>query len=233
VTSFFESVKHAANQDHHAKHVIMIIDDHSTADTVSYLKKLVYCYTRKNVACSFLSLAASGVMESIRATYEWLRDNGIDLVYQVQDDYLFHPKGVSEMVDISNQLWKDCNARIVVSPWNRSELWKGSYRYWASPRTVVVGKHRYWIQLYDTSCTFLTHVQLLKEQWDIIEVFLGLPPKGLSDGSLESVSLNYMFTKRGILGLMPVDSLALHIQSENDKDPHIDWKKWWDGVKLV
>lgn len=233
VTSFFMSVKHAAKQDPSIQHVICIIDDHSTHNTVQYLERLVHIYTKKNVRCIFKKLEGSGVMPSIRATYEWLRDNGINLVYQVQDDYLFHPNAVIEMIDIYQQMWKDCQTQTIISPWNRAELWLGSYRYWASPRTVVVGKKRYWIQLYDTSCSFMTDVSQLKKQWDLIEIFLGLPPTGLPDGSLENISLNYMFVKRGILGLMPVDSLALHIQAEKDKDPHIDWKEWWDQVKEV
>ena len=237
VTSFFESVRRCAVQDQSTQHVICIIDDHSTPATVAYLKRLCKKYNNGNIQCIFEELTnVTGVMQSIRATYEWLRDNGKDLVYQVQDDYLFHPDAISEMIDIYQQLWKDCKTQAIISPWNRAELWltgESGYRYWASPRTVVVGKKRYWLQLYDISCSFLTHVEQLKVQWDIIEVFLGLPPRGDCHGNMESISLNYMFTKRGVLGLLPVDSLALHIQADKDKDPHIDWKVWWDNVKVV
>lgn len=234
VTSFFASVKLAAEQDPSVQHTICIFDDHSTESTVTYLRRLLNVYSAHNVRCSFHALEErGGIMASIRATYEWLRDHGIDLVYQVQDDYLFHPNAVGEMIDLYNQLWRECDTQAIISSWNCSRFWRTIYRYWASPRTVVAGKNRYWIQLYDTSCSFLTHLDQLKKHWDLIELFLSLPPKGLPDGSLEAVSLNYMFTKRGVLGMMPVDSLALHIQSEEDKDPHIDWKQWWDQVQEV
>jgi hypothetical protein len=243
VTSFFAAVLGAAQRDRAVQHVVCVIDDRSSPDTVAYLRRLVRAYTRDNVTAAFVPLAAvthqTGVMASIRATYEWLRDHGQDLVYQVQDDYLFHPDAVVELLDAYAQLRAEHGTQPVLSPWNRAALWRrpvgeGGYRGWASPRMVTVGRARYWIQMYDTSCSFLTHVEQLRRQWDLIEAFLALPPRGLPpDGRLESVSLNLMFTKREVLGMMPVDSLALHVQAEEDKDPHVDWREWWGWVREV
>jgi hypothetical protein len=76
----------------------------------------------------------------------------------------------------------------------------------------------------------MTSADQLRKQKDLTDLFLSLPPKGI-DGHLEAISLNYMFTKKGVLGISPIESQALHIQMERDKDPYIDWKKLWDSVK--
>jgi hypothetical protein len=39
-----------------------------------------------------------------------------------------------------------------------------------------------------------------------------------------------MFTQRGILGIMPMNSVALHMQGPAEKDPYIDWKTLWDSI---
>jgi hypothetical protein len=41
-----------------------------------------------------------------------------------------------------------------------------------------------------------------------------------------------MLTQRGIFGLVPVSSVAFHMQSDLEKDPHIDWKPYWDNIKI-
>jgi hypothetical protein len=50
---------------------------------------------------------------------------------------------------------------------------------------------------------------------------------------LENVSLNYMLTKRGVLGLVPVNSIAHHLQSDLEKDPHIDYRPLWDTINVT
>ena len=52
-------------------------------------------------------------------------------------------------------------------------------------------------------------------------------------GDLENKSLNKMFTERGVLGVQPFTSVALHMQDEYWKDPYIDWRKRWDSVEVI
>ena len=49
---------------------------------------------------------------------------------------------------------------------------------------------------------------------------------------LEQRSLNYMFVQRGVLGLVPVNSLAWHMQMEEDRDPYIPWQPIWDAIDV-
>jgi hypothetical protein len=42
-----------------------------------------------------------------------------------------------------------------------------------------------------------------------------------------------MLTQRGVLGLIPINSLAFHMQSELEKDPHIPWEPIWDNIDVT
>ena len=105
-----------------------------------------------------------------------------------------------------------------------------SYLYRPTPRTIIPGTHRYWIQFYDVACTFMTSTEQFNKHWDLYETFLNFSP---TYENLEPESLNHMFVKRGVLGVMPVNSVALHMQGEFEKDPYIDWRSWWDAVKDI
>jgi hypothetical protein len=229
LTSFFNSleyvVEHALED---CKHVVAIIDDHSTDENISFLNSIVNYYKdHKFIDVCLIRLESCGIMNSIRSCYEWLRDNGKNLVYQVQDDYLFEPSAIYEMIDIYTQILVETKTECVVQSFNPVHWWLTEYRNKPTPRAVFVGYKRYWIQAYDTGCTFMTSLTQLKNNWNLIEIFLSLDP---TKSPLENISLNYMFTKKGVLGVVPITSVGLHMQDELEKDPYIDWKKLWDSV---
>lgn len=233
VTSFFESVYYCAKERDSSNHVIMIFDDGSTQETVDLLFRLKEKYNQvENITVEIEQRVSTGIMDSIRNCWNWLEKNGIDLVYQVQDDYLYDESCIFEMVDVFMQLNIDVETHAIVIPYNDPHHWvsEKTYRYRPTPRTIIHGAYRYWIQIYDIPCTFLTSKQQFSRHWDLYERFLQKSPVA---EDLESDSLNYIFTKRGVLGVSPVTSAALHMQSEQEKDPYIDWTIRWNSVKKV
>lgn len=231
VLSFLKSIKNVANRDvgDDQYHNIIIVDDNSSRDTIIYLYKLINYFNCNNININLCHLENSGIMNSIRYCYNWLEQNGIDIVYQVQDDYLFEETAIFEMIDIFMQLKKDCGTESIITGYNDPYLWNYVYRYASTPRTVIPGISRYWIQSYDIACTFLTSKSQFSNNWDLYELFLNMPSTGIN-GKLESLNLNYMFTKKRILGLLPIKSVALHMGSEIEKDPYIDWKLLWNSI---
>lgn len=227
VTSFFQSVHEAAKRERSILHRIMIFDDHSTEKTIYFLKECVKIYSRENVTIELSNLSNGGVMNSIRACYEWLIDNGTDLVYQVQDDYLFEKSAVSEIIDTYFKILNSTNTEAIVTPYNAPYLWSQIYYNTTTPRTVFMGEKRYWIQIYDVSCSFLTSHKNFINNRDILEKFLNLDPR---DPDLEKISLNKMMVSRGHLAVCPFESIALHMQGEYERDPYVDWKLLWDSI---
>ena len=230
VTSLLKSIAHVATQVAYSKHRIMIFDDRSTPETVSYLHHLCKHFTKENVTVEFTQIPNSGLFNSVRACYNWLELKGADLVYQVQDDYLFEPTAIYDMIDMFMQMYRDTGSHIVVSPYNHPHYWQEAYKYRATPRVLVAGAKQYWVQLYEIPCTFLTSKHEFSKHWDLYENFFN---GDLHDDHLEINSFNKIITERGVLCLEPITSVALHMQAEFDKDPYIDWKSRWDSVVKI
>jgi hypothetical protein len=227
VTSFFQSLHTAAERERSFEHVVMILDDHSTENTIYFLEECVKIYSKYNVKVELTRLKNRGIMNSIGACYNWLIESPADLVYQVQDDYLFTKSAITEVIDVYIRIINETGAESIVTPYNAPYTWNGSYKNKPSPRTMFFGEKRYWIQIYDISCSFLTSKKNFINNKDLLDYFLTLDPKG---PELESVSLNKILVERGILGVSPIESIALHMQGEYEKDPYVDWKLLWDSI---
>lgn len=227
VTSFFQSLHTAAERERTFQHHVMILDDHSTKETIYFLQECVKIYSKHNVKIQLNQLESRGIMNSIGSCYKWLLENGKDLVYQVQDDYLFEKYAITEVIDIYLNLLLENKTESIVTPYNAPYVWSGSYKNRPTPRTIFFGQNRYWIQIYDISCSFLTSLNNFKGNKDLLDYFISLSPK-LPD--LEAISLNKMLVERGILGVCPFESIALHMQGEYEKDPYVDWKLLWNSI---
>jgi len=227
VTSFLVAVQTVAKAVPNTKQHVAIFDDHSTTETADFLKFACNYFTCDNVTIEFIPLQTRGLFESVRTCFEWLEKNGTELVYQVQDDYLFEPNAIFEMIDVFMKVHKDTNTHPIISPYNHPHYWETAYAYKATPRVIVPGSNRYWIQLYEIPCTYLTSKHEFSKHWDLYENFFN---GDLHDPKLEINSFNKILTERGVLGIEPVTSIALHMQAEFDKDPYIDWKSRWDSV---
>lgn len=234
ITSFLESVKFCAEQKGSTLHHVAIIDDHSTEDLKNYIKKCVKNYASEQLKIDFIELdSLTGIRKSIEQCYYWLQKNGKDFVYQVQDDYLFTKNAITDMLDIFKQILIETNSHAVISPWNDSWLWLTEYRNRPTPRAVIVGKNGYWIQYYDMTCSFLTSYEQFNKHWDLYYRFFDLVDKVTPENpNLENISLNYILAQRGVLGLVPINSLAHHLQSDLEKDPHIDYRPLWDSINV-
>jgi len=233
--SFLISVEYCAKTTDTVKHNIVIIDDHSTQDLKDFILDCQKKFTQDKITIEFYEMGdKTGIKNSIEECYLWMQKHGKDLVYQVQDDYLFTESAIYEMVDLFFQIKTETDSDCLISPWNDSWLWLTAYRNRTTPRTVIVSKYRYWIQYYDMSCSFLTSHKQFSQHWDLYNSFFYLiDNKHKSNNDLENKSLNYMLTQRGVLGLVPVSSVSFHMQSDLEKDPHIDYRPLWDSIDVT
>lgn len=237
IKSFFDSIKWCADRNQNVIHTIAIVQDKLSVDLENFILKIKDLFTCDQIKIVIIKLEKStGISASISECYHWLQNNGIDLVYQVQDDYLFEKQAINDMIDIFFQILNEMGVQSLISPYNDSHNWLGQYRNKVTPRTLIVGKTRYWIQFYDCSCSFLTSYNQFIQHWDLYNMFLYLIDKKMYDDNaiiLENRSLNYMLTQRNVFGLIPINSLAFHMQSEIEKDPHIDYKLLWDSINIL
>lgn len=232
--SFLISVDECANSLPDTQHHIKILSDRSTPSLVAFVTDRMAKYSNQKIKIDLEHLETPGIKNSILSCYRWMQLNGRDFVYQVQDDYLFTKTAISEMIKLQKQLKNEVNEYAVLSPYNDPWLWLAPYRNKVTPRVVIYTPTRYWIQYYDMSCSFLLHYSEFTRHWDLYHEFFVLLEnlKNSPENTLENKSLNYMLTKRGVLGLVPMTNLAFHLQSELEEDHHFDWRGLWDRIEV-
>ena len=236
ITSLLASIENfSKKQSHTVLHVVRIFNDRSSYEYLDFMRRAIQRFSSYDIVIEVYDTKTPGIMQSIRECYEWMIEEEAFAVYQVQDDYLFCHDAIEQMLSIYNQIRVDVRTDPIISSYNDAWLFlnPNSYRYKQTPRVIVPGLKQYWLQYYDMSCSFMTSPKVIKDNYDLIEKFLSLPPNGDDQKRLESISLNYMLTRRGVLGLMPFSSVGLHMQAETEKDPYIDWKSWWDSVEEI
>ena len=235
VSSFLKSVQYAAMLNPNNTHRVMVFDNGSTSDTIDLINRAAEKLSRENFKIELNQINTGSMIESIRRCYEWLRDTEGDIVYLVQDDYLYTEDAVHQMIDIFTKILEEAKHYCIVYPFNTPDNWLQQYRLRTTPRMIHPGERQYWIQCFDISCAFMTAREQLKKQWHWIDYFMSIDQvRGLhGSGNLENISLNKIMVDEKVMALMPFESVALHMQGEREKDPYIDWKKRWDSIELV
>jgi hypothetical protein len=232
--SFLNSVNFCINKEDKTSHIVKIFEDDCTEELIEYINKCIKENTNDNIVIDIEHLNGAGIANSIQSCYEWLKDEGTNLVYQIQDDYLFTEGAIYYSIDMFYQLFQNYETHPIICPYIDPDFMR-NYKGRSIPRLIELGKHSYWTQVYDTSCSFLTsHAQFCKHL-DLFDIFYGLVRQKKVNGNiidLENKSLNYIFTQRGVLGVTPINGLTFHMQSEAEKDPYIDWKPIWDSIIL-
>lgn len=235
IRSFLNSVINCNYENNKIKHNILFLTDKISTELTIYIEHTKNIVNRQydNINIEVHELAApGGISNSIKYCYKWLTDNGKGLVFQIQDDYIFSQNAIFDSLDKFFQLLTEFETHAVVQPFNDCTYWYFGYRGKPTPRLVSLGKSGYWIQIYDTSCSFLTSHEQFVKHWELYDKFFKLidHPESIKNNILENESLNHMFTQRGVLGMTPINTLSHHIQVQ--PDPYMDWKTIWDATDI-
>jgi hypothetical protein len=234
ITSCLNSVRYLSTKEVNTVHNVRIFEDNCTSELKDYVNQLINQTQQQNIKIDMVSLNGAGIADSIKSCYDWLLTNGSNLVYQIQDDYLFTEKAVYYSVDMFYQLYQSYQTHPIICPYIDPDFMR-NYRGKSVPRLIELGQHSYWTQVYDTSCSFLTSHYQFSQHRDLYEVFYDLIKKKIIKGNiidLENKSLNYMFTQRGVLGVTPITGLTFHMQGPAEQDPYIDWRPLWDSIDI-
>jgi hypothetical protein len=226
--SFFYAVKGAAELHPKTLHTVMLLTDNISENLKAWVDNLKSDIT--NIKIFINHQKNLGIADSIETCYNWLSQEGKDFVYQVQDDYIFRPYSIIDMTNTWYRIYNETKTKAIISPYNDPNNWNSVYRNRPTPRTIFFGDNGYYIQLYDLSCSFLWVKNEFVNHWDLYKKFFELTK--MKSNKLESESLNKMLVYRGILAVCPIRSLALHMQTETEKDPYIDWKTWWESIQV-
>lgn len=228
INSLKNSIKFCQNKYPNLKIKTIIIDDHSKEENLHKIKKLINgenieiislehkkyesIIKKQKTKETFSNLA------SLLKSFEIAKDQGKDLIFFVEDDYLHFEPMLEEMVAsyerIASQIGKD----IFMCPSDYPYLYMNNEK-----TNILIGNKRHWRTINKTLCTFMTSNNLLNRYWE------NFYKNCLDRHDPFEKYINEIYKKEFCIS--PLKSLSLHLTNVNSSyglSPFIDYKKIWN-----
>ena len=233
LNSLIKSIKYLRQKLPEINIKLVIIDDHSKDENLNKIKKIL----EQEKDSEVISLDHNKYQEVIKKqktketfsnlasllnSFEIGKNQGKDLVFFVEDDYLHFETMLEEMVlsfqRISSQLKKD----IFMCPSDYPYLYMNNEK-----TNILIGNRRHWRTVDKTLCTFLTSKKLIDQYWNNFE-------KTCEDryDPFEKY-LNDIYKQE--ICISPIKSLSLHLTNVNSSyglAPFINYKKLWEENRI-
>ncbi len=233
LNSLIKSIKYLRQELPEIKTKLVILDDHSNSVNLEKIKKISEIEKNsevislnhdnyKSVILEQKSKETFSNLASLLNSFEVGKDQGEDLVFFVEDDYLHFETMLEEMISsfqrISSQLGKD----IFMCPSDYP------YLYMDNKKTnILIGNKRHWRTINKTLCTFLTSKTLIDKYWDNFKKTCEKRndpfEKYLNEIYLEEICIS------------PIKSLSLHLTNINSSyglAPFINYRELWEENKI-
>lgn len=208
---------------------ITVLDDHSSIETTDFIQDRLHTSGIKH---EFINLSEHGYNYSALKQFEKCRDSEYNLVYSIEDDYLHIPSALREMLD-SHAIFVDrLKKPIVIYPFDNPE----EYNPPKDPAFIVHGSNRHWRTGEFTTQVMMTTPQLFRDHWSLFETLAVkyngdyLNPR--TEHYEESNTIWKIWKQGHAIRFNPITSLALHMQFNEQLDPFIDWRKWWNDYAM-
>ena len=172
----------------------------------------------KNIIKKQTNNATFSNLSSLLKCFEIAKDEGKDLVFFIEDDYIFFESALDEIVTSYERISSQINRELFICPTDYP------YFYMDSQKTnILIGSKRHWRLVSKTLCSFITSHTLIKKYWS-----------NFYDNCLDRHDpfekyLNKIYEKE--ICISPIKSLSLHMTNINSSyglSPFIDYKSLWD-----
>jgi len=212
---------------------LVILDDHSNNENLEKIKKI----SQKEVNAEIISLDHTKYksfikeqnsketfsnLASLLNSFEIGKDQGEDLVFFVEDDYLHFETMLEEMLSSFQRISSQLNKDIFMCPSDYPYLYMNNEK-----TNLLIGNKRHWRTIDKTLCTFLTSKTLINKYWENFK-------KTCEDrhDPFEK-HLNEIYKQE--ICISPVKSLSLHLTNINSSyglAPFINYKELWEENKI-
>ena len=228
VKSLINSISFCQNKYPEIKIKTLIIDDNSKDENLNRIKKLT---EGNNI--NFISLNHDNYKTKIKEqksketfsnlasllnSFEIGKNQGDDLVFFVEDDYLHFESMLEEMVASYERISSLINNDIFMCPSDYPYLYMNNEK-----TNILIGNKRHWRTINKTLCTFMTSKNLLEKYWENFEKTC------LDRNDPFEKYINEIYQNE--ICISPLKSLSLHLTNVNSSyglAPFIDYKKLWD-----
>lgn len=205
---------------------ITVIDDHSNEDTLTTIENIL---KKSELPYKIINLDQQGYNHSALKQFEHCRDSNADLAYSVEDDYLHCPAAITEMLESYAIFQSKLGKPVAVYPFDMPDDYVPP---WMESSYIVHGSKRHWRTGAWTTNTFMTTPEVFKQHWEIFKKFATEYNGDYShhiENRVDESNTVCLIWRNHVIRFSPIQSLALHMQFETQKDPYIDWKYWWEN----
>ena len=210
--------------------LLWIVDDNSSPELLSYLG--TKC-DEHNISYKIIQCKETGFNYSALKQFEICRDKGRKWVYSVEDDYLHYPEAIKCMVEQAETFTQTFGSSIAIRPDDDVFTYFLNTAYSKNPCRVFLGKDRHWRTLHNTHNTIFTHVNVIKDYWELFSALAKFFRKTsvCEDGTINTIWSDGVSKGGPIPLLSPIPTLAIHISQGNEPE-HLDYKKLWDSIDV-
>jgi len=231
IKSLINSIDFCQNKYPEIKIKTLIIDDNSKNINLDRIQNLIKGNNIEILSLNHDSYRTKIKDQSSKETFSNLaslfnsfeigKNQGEDLVFFIEDDYLHFEPMLEEMVASYERISSQMKNDIFMCPSDYPYLYMNNEK-----TNVLIGNKRHWRTVEKTLCTFMTSVNLLNKYWENFE-------KTCQDRNdpFEKY-INEIYSKE--ICISPLKSLSLHLTNINSSyglAPFIDYKKLWDENK--
>jgi hypothetical protein len=205
-----------------------ILDDHSKSELIQSINLI---FSHSHHSWEIIQLKEKGFNHSGYMQFLTCRDSDADLVYSVEDDYLHQENAIPEMIFTYEYLksYYHLKKELCLFPFDNPE----DYEYTRIvPGRLFSTPFRHWKEGIWTTYTMMTSPKVFQDHWKLFEKLAtqytpwnGIVPieELVHEGNtISEIWENY------VIRVNPIPSLALHIQFEKQRDPHINHLDWWN-----
>ena len=208
----------------------IIVDDKSKEENLNKIKKLIDGSgldisisqlnhdKYKNIIKQQKNDQTFSNLASLLQSFEIGKEQGEDLVFFVEDDYLHFEPMMEEMIASYERIASQVNKDIFMCPADYPYLYMNNEK-----TNILIGNKRHWRTINQTLCTFMTTKPLLNKYWD------NFYNTCLDRNNPFEKHLNEIYIKEFCIS--PLKSLSLHLTNVNSSyglSPFINYKKLWD-----
>ena len=232
LNSLIKSINYFKNKYSEVKVKTIIVDDNSNSENIQKIKSIIkdndfemlnLDYSKyQNKISKQKNKETFANLASLLQSFEIGKDNGEDLIYFIEDDYLHFEPMLDEMVASYERIASQINKDIFMCPTDYPYLYMDNVK-----TNVLIGNKRHWRTVDKTLCTFMTTKNLLDKYWD------NFYKNCLNRHDPFEKYLNEIYSKE--ICISPIKSLSLHLTNINSSyglSPLIDYKKLWDENKI-
>jgi len=233
LNSLIKSIKYLREKLPEVNIKLIVLDDHSNNENLEKIKKI----SQKEISAEIISLDHAKYkslikeqktketfsnLASLLNSFEIGKDQGEDLVFFVEDDYLHFETMLEEMLSSFQRISSQLNKDIFMCPSDYPYLYMNNEK-----TNLLIGSKRHWRTIDKTLCTFLTSKILINKYWDNFK-------KTCEDrhDPFEKY-LNKIYKQE--ICISPVKSLSLHLTNINSSyglAPFINYKELWEENKI-